>query len=63
MGISEIAVERIIKSLIEEKTIVKLLKMLESEDPCDREIIFSSKNRKTLTRPRTIVEHTLQWFN
>jgi hypothetical protein len=63
MGINEIAVERILKLLIEEKAVVKLLKIIENEKICDEKTVFSSSNKKMLMWPQTVIEHTMPWLN
>jgi hypothetical protein len=46
MGINEIAVERILKLLIEEKAVIKLLKMIENERICDGRTVLAVATRK-----------------
>jgi hypothetical protein len=63
MGINEVAVERILRLLIEEKAVVKLLKIIENEKLGDGETVFSSRNKKILMWPQTVIEHTTPWLN
>jgi hypothetical protein len=63
MGINEIAVERILKLLIEEKAVVKLLKIIEDEKIGNGESVSNNSNKKILMWPQTVVEHTMPWLN
>jgi hypothetical protein len=63
MGINEIAVERILKLLIEEKAVIKLLKIIENERICDGRDCFGSSNKKILMCPQTVIEHIMPWLN
>ena len=63
MGINEVAVERILRLLIEEKAVVKLLKIIENEKIEEGETIFSTSNKKILMWPHTVIEHAMPWLN
>jgi hypothetical protein len=63
MGINDIAVERILKFLVEEKAIVKLIKVMENEKTTSGEAVLSSSKKKMLMWSQTAIEHTMPWFN
>jgi hypothetical protein len=63
MGINEIAVERILKLLIEEKAVVKLLKIIDNEKISDGKTAFSNSNKKILMWPQITIDHTMPWLN
>ena len=63
MGINDIAVERILKFLVEEKAIVKLIRVMEKEKTTVDEAVFSSSKKKILMWSQTAIEHTMPWLN
>jgi hypothetical protein len=63
MGINELAIERIFRLLIEEKAVVKLLKIIENEKIEEGETIFSTSNKKILMWPQSVIKHTTPWLN
>jgi hypothetical protein len=63
MGINDIAVERILKFLVEEKAIVKLIKVMENEKTTSGETVLGSSKKKMLMWSQTAIEHTMPWFN
>ena len=63
MGINDIAVERILKFLVEEKAIAKLLKVIENEKTAGAEPIPSSSKKKILLWSQTGIEHRTPWLN
>jgi hypothetical protein len=63
MGINELAIERIFRLLIEEKAVVKLLKIMENEKIGEGETIFSTSNKKILMWPQSVIKHTMPWLN
>lgn len=62
MGINDVAVERIMRLLIEEKAIVKLLKVMENPEADERKALGSSK-KKTLMWSQIAIEHRMLWLN
>ena len=63
MGINDIALERILKFLIEEKAIVKLIKVMENEKTSSSEPVPSSSKKKMLIWSQSAIEHTMLWLN
>ena len=63
MGINDIALERILKFLVEEKAIVKLVKVMENEKSSSGEPVPSSSKKKMLMWSHTAIEHTMPWLN
>jgi molybdenum cofactor biosynthesis enzyme MoaA len=63
MGINDIALERILKFLVEEKAMVKLIKVMENEKTNSSEPVLSSSKKKMLMWSQTAIEHTLPWLN
>jgi hypothetical protein len=63
MGINDIALERILKFLVEEKAMVKLIKVMENEKTSSSEPVLSSSKKKMLMWSQTDIEHTLPWLN
>jgi|RhiMetdeSRZDD1v2_1073273.scaffolds.fasta_scaffold203795_3 hypothetical protein len=66
MGINDIALERILKFLVEEKAIVKLVKVMENEktsSSSSSEPVLSSSKKKMLMWSHTAIEHTMPWLN
>jgi hypothetical protein len=63
MGINDIALERILKFLVEEKAMVKLIKVMENEKTSSSEPVLSSSKKKMLMWSQTAIEHTLPWLN
>jgi hypothetical protein len=63
MGINDIAIERTLKFLVEEKAIVKLLKVMENENAAGGEPIPRSSKKKILLWSQTAMEHTMPWLN
>jgi molybdenum cofactor biosynthesis enzyme MoaA len=68
MGINDIALERILKFLVEEKAMVKLIKVMENEktsssSSSSSEPVLSSSKKKMLMWSQTAIEHTLPWLN
>jgi hypothetical protein len=63
MGINDIALERILKFLVEEKAIVKLIKVMENEKTTSGEAVLGSSKKKMLMWSQTAIEHTMPWFN
>jgi hypothetical protein len=64
MGINDIALERILKFLVEEKAIVKLVKVMENEKSSSSgEPVLSSSKKKMLMWSHTAIEHTMPWLN
>jgi hypothetical protein len=63
MGINDIALERILKFLVEEKAMVKLIKVMENEKTNSNEPVLSSSKKKMLVWSQTAIEHTLPWLN
>jgi hypothetical protein len=63
MGINDIALERILKFLVEEKAIVKLVKVMENEKTSSSEPVLSSSKKKMLMWSHTAIEHTMPWLN
>ena len=68
MGINDIVLERILKFLVEEKAIVKLVKVMENEktsssSSSSSEPVLSSSKKKMLMWSYTAIEHTMPWLN
>jgi hypothetical protein len=63
MGINDIALERILKFLVEEKAIVTLVKVMENEKSSSGEPVLSSSKKKMLMWSDTDIEHTMPWLN
>lgn len=63
MGINDIALERILKFLVEEKAMVKLIKVMENEKTSSSEPVLGSSKKKMLMWSQTAIEHTLPWLN
>ena len=63
MGINDIAIERILKFLVEEKAIAKLLKVIENEKTAGGKPISGSSKKKILLWPQTSIEHRMPWLN
>jgi hypothetical protein len=64
MGINDIVLERILKFLVEEKAIVKLIKVMENEKTSSSsEPVLSSSKKKMLMWSHTAIEHTMPWLN
>ena len=65
MGINDIALERILKFLVEEKAIVKLVKVMENEKTSgsSSEPVLSSSKKKMLIWSYTAIGHTMPWLN
>jgi molybdenum cofactor biosynthesis enzyme MoaA len=63
MGINDIALERILKFLVEEKAMIKLIKVMENEKTSSSEPVLSSSKKKMLMWSQTAIEHTLPWLN
>jgi hypothetical protein len=65
MGINDIVLERILKFLVEEKAIVKLIKVMENEktSSSSSELVLSSSKKKMLMWSHTAIEHTMPWLN
>jgi hypothetical protein len=66
MGINDIVLERILKFLVEEKAIVKLIKVMENEktsSSSSSEPVLSSSKKKMLMWSHTAIEHTMPWLN
>ena len=67
MGTNDIALERILKFLVEEKAIVKLVKVMENEktssSSSSSEPVLSSSKKKMLMWSHTAIEHTMPWLN
>jgi hypothetical protein len=63
MGINDIAVERIMELLVEEKAIVKLLKVMESPGTDEGSVALGSSKKKILMWSQTAIKHTMPWLN
>jgi hypothetical protein len=64
MGINDIAVERIMKLLVEEKAIVKLLKVMENPRADDDKVkALGSSKKKILMWSQIAIEHRMPWLN
>ena len=63
MGINDVAVERIMKLLVEEKAIVKLLEVMENPGADEREAALGSNKKKILMWSQIAIEHRMPWLN
>jgi hypothetical protein len=63
MRINDVAVERIMKLLVEEKAIVKLLKVMENPGVDEGKCALGSSKKKILMWPQTAIEHRMPWLN
>ena len=64
MGINDIAVERIMKLLVEEKAIVKLLKVMENPMADEDKVkALGSSKKKILMWSQIAIEHRMPWLN
>ena len=63
MGINDIALERILKFLVEEKAIVKLIKVMENEKTSGSEPVPSSSKKKMLIWSQSAIEYAIPWLN
>ena len=64
MGINDIALGRVLKFLVEEKAIVKLVKVMENEKTSSSsEPVLRSSKKKMLMWSHTTIEHTMPWLN
>ena len=63
MGINDIAVERILKFLVEEKAIAKLLKVIENGTTAGGEPVPPSSKKKILLWSQTDIGHRMPWLN
>ena len=64
MGINDIALGRVLKFLVEEKAIVKLVKVMENEKTSSSsEPVLRSSKKKMLMWSHTAIEHTMPWLN
>ena len=63
MGINDIAVERILKFLVEERAIVKLIEVMENEKTTSGEAVLTSSKKKILMWSQAAIEHTMPWLN
>ena len=60
----EVVVERILKLLIEEKAILRLLKIIENEEHCNRKHLFKHYNNgEIVTKSQGVMESTRLWTN
>ena len=63
MGINDVAVERIMRLLVEEKAIVKLLKVMENPEADERKAALGSDKKKILMWSQIAIEHRMLWLN
>ena len=63
MGINDIAVERIMKLLVEEKAVVKLLKVIDNPEAYEGRAALGSSKKKILMWSQIAIEHRMPWFN
>ncbi|MFL6402507.1 MAG: hypothetical protein ACJ71M_03380 [Nitrososphaeraceae archaeon] len=63
MGINDVAVERIMKLLVEEKAIVKLLKVMENSAADEGKAALGSSKKKILMWSQIAIEHRMPWLN
>ena len=63
MGINDIAVERIMKLLVEEKAIVKLLKVMENPEADEGNAALGKNKKKILMWSQIAIEHRMPWLN
>jgi hypothetical protein len=63
MGINDVAVERIMRLLVEEKAIVKLLKVMENPEADERKAALGSGKKKILMWSQIAIEHRMLWLN
>ena len=63
MGINDVAVERIMKLLVEEKAIVKLLEVMENPGADERKAALGSNKKKILMWSQIAIEHRMPWLN
>jgi hypothetical protein len=64
MGINDIAVERIMKLLVEEKAIVKLLKVMENPGADEGKAAApGSSKKKIMVWSQIAIEHRMPWLN
>ena len=63
MGINDVAVERIMKLLVEEKAIVKLLKVMENPGADEGNAALGSSKKKILMWSQIAIEHRMPWLN
>ncbi|HYZ51658.1 MAG TPA: hypothetical protein VE593_12285 [Nitrososphaeraceae archaeon] len=63
MGINDVAVERIMKLLVEEQAIVKLLKVLENPRVDEGKAALGSSKKKPLMWSQISIEHRMPWLN
>ena len=63
MGINDVAVERIMKLLVEEKAIVKLLKVMENPRADENKVKALGSKKKILMWSQIAIEHRMPWLN
>ena len=63
MGINDVAVERIMRLLVEEKAIVKLLKVMENPEADERKAALARGKKKILMWSQIAIEHRMLWLN
>jgi len=63
MGINDVAVERIMKLLVEEKAIVKLLKVMDNPEAGERKGALGSSKKKISMWSQISMEHRMLWLN